>query len=327
VISRRALVGNAVLAMLTTRLAGIAEAAGKPWRIGWLDSGSTSAYREAPFVTALKETGYAEGRDFVVEVQHAEGQFDRLPALATDLVGRKVNLVVAYGDPAIHAAKEATNTIPIVMLSSADPVGLGFVASLSRPGGNITGVSDLAAELVNKQLDFLRQAVPKLHQVVVVTSAIGGAKERARQLTLQAAQAFHLALTIEEVPGPSDARRIFAAMTDHLPDGVIVVGGQVIDGSTRIEIAKLSSLDKIPLVSDTALMIPWGALMSYQASYGPQARRAAWYAEKILNGVKPADLPVEQPTEIRLIVNLETAKAIGVTIPQSLLMLANQVIE
>lgn len=255
-ISRRALLGGAIAMALAARLAAEARAAARPWRIGWLDNTFLGAYREAPFVTALKQKGYAEGSDFVLEVRHAEGQFDRLPTLAAELVRDKADVIVAYGDPAIGAAKAATAAIPIVMLNSADPVGLGFVASLNRPGGNITGVSDIAADLAAKQLDFLKQAVPQLHRVLVLTNATVGAKERTRQQTLHAAQALQLSMMIEEVRDLPAAERIFASLKDRRPDGIVVVGGQLLDGPTRIGIAKLALQLKLPLASDTTFMIP-----------------------------------------------------------------------
>ena len=326
-ISRRGFLSTTIAASVSARFAVKAEAAGKPWRIGWLDHQGIQGDSQAPFVTALKELGYAEGRDFMVEVRHAERQFDQMPALAADLVSRKVDLIIANGDPAISVAKAATNTIPIVMVGSEDPVGLGFAASLSRPGGNITGISNIEADLAGKQLDFLKQAVPPLNRVLVLTNATIGAKERAQQRTLAVAQALHLSLDIDEVKDLRAAKEIFAAMTVHPPDGVLVVSGQLLDRPAQIGIVKLALQQKIPLVTDDVYMTFEGGLMSYMASYGPQAQRAAWYADKILKGSKAADLPIEQPTEVRLTVNLETAKTIGVTIPQSLVLRADQVIE
>ncbi len=321
-ISRRAALAAALAASTVTR----AKAAGKPWRIGWLDGADVGADRQAPLVRALKDMGYAEGRDFVVEDRHASGQSSQLPALAADLVRHKADVIVAYGDRAVGAAKEATSTIPIVMLSSTDPVGLGFVASLNRPGGNITGISSIAADLAAKQLDFLKQAVPRLNRVMVLTNARGSGNERASRSVAEAAQTLHLSLTIEQAPNLPAAQRVFAAMADHRPDGIVVFS-EGLDGTTRIGIAKLALQQKIPLICDTVFMIAWGALISYQASYASQASRAAWYAEKILKGARPGELPVEEPTEIRLTINLETAKAIGVTIPQSLLLRADHIIE
>lgn len=271
--------------------------------------------------------GYTDGRDFILEARHAERRFDQLPALAAELVNQKVDLIIAKSDPAIRAAQQATETIPIVMIASEDPVGLGFVASLNHPGGNVTGISNIEADLAAKQLDFLKQTVPRLNQVTILTNSTSGATERAQQRTLPVAQALSLSINIYEVPDLSAAKRIFATMTDHLPDGLLVISGELLDRPPEIAIAQLALKEKIPLVSDDVYMTYEGGLISYQASYGPQAQRAARYAVKILTGTKPGDLPVEQPTEIRLTVNLETAKAIGVTVPQSLLLLADQVIE
>jgi putative ABC transport system substrate-binding protein len=326
-ISRRAFLTSTVGASVAARLAADAYAADKPWRIGWLDHQGTQADWEAPFVRALKEMGYTDGRDFILAARHAERRFDRLPALAAELVNEKVDLIIAKSDPAIRAAQQATNRLPIVMVSSEEPVGLGFVASLNRPGGNITGISNIEADLVGKQLDFLKQAVPRLNKVTVLTNATAGAKERARQRILPAAQALHLSFDVHEVPDLPTAKQIFATMTDHRPDGILVISGELLDRPPEIGIAQLALKEKIPLVSDDVYMTYEGGLISYQASYGPQAQRAAWYAVKILTGTKPGELPVEQPTEIRLTVNLDTAQTIGLVIPQSIVLRADKVIE
>ena len=325
IISRRALLSTAIAASLAFSTKALS--AGKPWRIGWLDHFGLAGARHLAFVTAMTALGYVEDRDFVLELRHAEWDFEKLPLFATELVRRRVDLIVASGDPAIRAAKDATATTPIVMVGSTDPVGLGFVASLDRPGGNITGISDLAADLVGKQFDFLKQTVPQLHKVLVLTNTSSGAGERARKRARQAVQAFDLMLSVAEIRDLPAARQLFARMENDRPDGLVILSEQLFDVPSLIGISRLALRHKMPLISDSTYMTYEDGLMSYQASYSRQVERAAWYADKIFKGSKPAGLPVEEPTKIRLTVNLVTAKAIGVAIPDRLVVLADRVIE
>lgn len=326
-ISRRAFLWAVAGGLLAAPSAGEAQPAQKVWHIGWLDILGVADEFQAPFVREMRELGYTEGRNLVLDARHAEWEFDRLPALAADLVRLKVDLIVALNDPAIGAAMQSTRTIPIVMVGSADPTGLGFVASLGRPGGNVTGVSRLGAELAGKQLDLLKQTVPRLARVTVLTNATVGAKERAQRRTRHAAQALGITLLFEEVRNRTDVEHAFAGMAGRPPGALLVLGDGLLDRPSANRIGQLAQTQKIAVMSDSIVITFEGGLMSYSVSYAPQARRAAWYADKILKGVKPADLPVEQPTQFQLAINLKAAKAIGVTIPPSLLSRADEVIE
>jgi putative ABC transport system substrate-binding protein len=324
---RRAFLGVMAGSLLAAPLAAAAQPAQKVWHIGWLDHLGAALEWQAPFVRELRELGYIEGRNLVLDVRHGEWEFDRLPALAADLVRRKVDLIVALRDPAIQAAMHATHTIPIAMVGSADPMGLGFVASLGRPAGNVTGLSDVGAELAGKQLDLLKQAVPRIARVTILTSATVGAKERAQRRTRQAAQALGITLRFEEIRNRADVEHAFADMAER-PDALMVLGEQLLDPSSTIRIVQLAQTRKIPVMLDSVYeTFHYGGLMFYGVSYALQAKRAATYVDKILKGAKPGDLPVEQPTKFDFVINLKTATALGLTIPPSLLQRADQVIE
>jgi putative ABC transport system substrate-binding protein len=206
-------------------------------------------------------------------------------------------------------------------------MGLGFATSLGRPGGNVTGLSDMGADLVGKQLDLLKQAVPQLRQVTILTSAADGAKESARQRALQPAQALGISLRVDEVGDRAGVDQIFASARNQHPDGILVLSAELFDYASLSRMAKLARQEKIPLASDWEITTTEGGLISYGASYAPQAQRAASYADKILKGASASDLPIEQPTEFRLVVNLDTARALGLSVPQSILLLADDVIE
>ncbi len=324
--NRRTFLCGLTLGALAGPLAAGAQPAQKVWHIGWLDFLGVADEFQAPFVRELRELGYMEGRNLVLEARHADWEFDRLPALAVDLVRLKVDLIVALSDPAIGAAMRSTRTIPIVMVGSTDPVGLGFIASLGRPGGNVTGLSNVGAELANKQLDLLKQTVPRLARVTVVTNGTVGAKERARERTRQTAQELGVSLLFEEVRNYKDVDQVFTTLKERRSDAMLVLGEGLFDRPTINRFGQLARKQKIPIMSGIAVLTYEGGLVSYAASYAPQAKRAAWYADKILKGSNPADLPIEQPTELRLVVNLETAKTLGLTIPQSVLLRADEVI-
>ena len=324
---RRAFIWVAAGGLLTAPLAAEAQQAGRVRRIGWLDLHDPADDFQAPFVRELRELGYIEGRNLMLDVRNGGSEVPRLPALAADLVRLKVDLIVALNDLAIRAASEATKTIPIVMLESSDPIGLGFVASLGRPGGNVTGLTTAGPELTEKQLDLLKEMVPRLARVTVLTDATLGARERAQQRTRRAAQALGIVLAFEAVRSRTDVEHAFSGMVGSPPDALLILGEGQRDRPSTNRIAQLARTLKIPVMSGSILMTFEGGLMSYGVSYAPQARRAAGYADKILRGAKPADLPVEQPTEFQFVINGQTAKAIGLTIPQSLLAQADQVIE
>lgn len=316
-----------VLGALAAPLAAEAQEAGKVFRVGWLDPFDVAAEVQAPFVRELRELGYIEGRNLRIEVRKADWKPERLPELAAALAKLNVDLIVAYGDPAILAARRATSTIPIVMVGSSDPVGAGFVASPGRPGGNVTGVTDAAAEIAAKQLELLREVNPRISRVTVLLPPPLSGSEQVLKQTRAAAQALGVTLVFMEVWVRKDVERAFAAVTRDRTNALIVLSRRWIDTPSINLIAQLARKQRLPVMSDSILLTYAGGLMSSATSYAPQARRAAQYADKILRGSRPADLPVEQPTEFELTLNLEPARALGLTIPPSVRLRANTVLE
>lgn len=316
-----------VLGALAAPFPAEAQEVGKVVRVGWLDPFDVAVAAQAPFVRELRELGYIEGRNLRLEVRKADWKPERLPELAAALAKLNVDLIVAYGDPAILAARRATSTIPIVMLGSSDPVGAGFVASLGRPGGNVTGVTDAAAEIAGKQLELLREVNPRISRVTVLLPPPLSGSEQVLKQTRAAAKTLGVTLVFTEVWTRKDVERAFAAVTKDRTNALIVLSRRLIDPPSINLIGQLARKQRLPVMSDSILLTYEGGLMSYATSYSPQARRAAQYADKILMGSKPADLPVEQPTEFDLTLNLETARALGLTIPPSVRLRANTVIE
>jgi putative tryptophan/tyrosine transport system substrate-binding protein len=298
-------------------------------RIGYL-TGATpggQAARIDAFRQGLRELGYVEGKNIVVEYRYAEEKFDRLPALAAELVHLKVDVIVTGGSGNTRAAKEATNTIPIVMAQDSDPVANGFVVSLARPGGNITGLATLAPEIGGKQLELLKEVVPKLARVAVLgapSTTPGNAQQR-REIEL-AAGAFKVQLRFLDVDGPKDIETAFRAATKGLADAVLVLRGSVL-GSEGTHLSEFAVKSRLPAIYGTRRSVEAGGLMSYGVNGADLDRRAATYVDKILKGAKPADLAVEQPKKFELIINLKAAKQIGLTIPPNVLARADRVIK
>jgi len=295
-------------------------------RIGYLGAASPSATSERieAFRRGLRELGYVEGKNIVIERRSAEGKSDRLPALAVELVRLKVDVIVTGGSAATRPAKEATSTIPIVMAPDSDPVGNGFVASLARPGGNITGLATLAPELSGKRLELLKEVVPRLSRVAVLGSSTEPANAQSLKETELAAGAFGVKLQYLSILGSKDIETAFGAASKARADAVLVFGGAVLN-SHRTQIADLAIKSRLPAIYHRQEFVEDGGLMSYDANPNDLARRAATYVDKILKGAKPADLPVEQPTKFELIINLKAAKQIGLTIPPNLLARADKV--
>ncbi|PYV94053.1 MAG: ABC transporter substrate-binding protein [Acidobacteria bacterium] len=313
--------------LLALRFPAEAQQPTKIPRIGYLAaiSLSTLAARTEAFRQGLRELGYVEGKNIVIEWRSAEGKADRLPALAAELVRLKVDIIVTAGPPLTRAAKEATTTIPIVMAQDPDPVGNGFVASLARPGGNITGLATLAPELSGKQLELLKEVVPKLSRVAVLgTSTQPGNAQALREVEL-AAGAFGVKLQYLDVLATKDIETAFRAASTRRADAVLVLASTVA-ASHRTEIAELAIKSHLPAIYYRSEFVEDGGLMSYGASFTDMDRRAATYVDKILKGAKPADLPVEQPKKFELVINLKTAKQIGLTIPPNVLARADRVI-
>jgi putative ABC transport system substrate-binding protein len=296
-------------------------------RIGFLSgiSPSSNSARIGAFRQGLRELGYVEGKDIVIEWQSAEGKLDRLPALAAELVRLKVDVIVTGGPAATRPAKEAAVTIPIIMAQDTDPVGNGFVASLARPGGNITGLSTLSPELSGKQLELLKEIVPRLSRVVVIGSSTRPGNAQALREVELATGAFNVQLQYLDVLDPKDIEPAFRAASKGRADAVLMLGNPVAT-SHRTQITHLAVKNRLPVIYDRPEFVEDGGLMTYSVSQNDLYRRAATYVDKILKGAKPADLPVEQPKKFELIINLKAAKQIGLTIPPNVLVRADKVI-
>jgi putative ABC transport system substrate-binding protein len=273
----------------------------------------------------MSELGYSEGKNILIEYRYAEGDRERLRELAVELVRLKVDLIVSGGPAVTRPAKESTRTIPIVMAQDTDPVGNGFVASLARPGGNITGLSALAPEISGKRLELLKEIVPKLGRVVIFgTPSFPGNQEMLKETELAAA-ALGLQLQSVEVRSANEIEAAFRESSRARPDAGLVLAGAVIF-SQRKKIVDLSRKTRLPMIFPQSEYTDDGGLMSYAPNYPDLFRRAATYVDKILKGAKPADLPVEQPTKFEMIINLKTAKQIGLAIPPIVLARADRVI-
>ena len=274
----------------------------------------------------LRKLGYVEGKNVVIEWRYAEGKLDRLPALAAELVRLKVDVIVTVGATDTRAAKEATATIPIVMAQDPDPVGNGFVASLARPGGNITGLSSLIADLSGKRLELLKEILPKLsHVAVFETSTNTGNAQQLRETEL-AAGAFGVKLQHLDILGPKDIETAFRAANKGRADAVIVLNSPVAS-SHRKKLADLAVKSRLPVIYARAEAVEDGGLVSYGVSIADLDRRSATYVDKILKGTKPGDIPVEQPKNFELVINLTAAKRIGLMIPRNVLARADRVIK
>jgi ABC-type uncharacterized transport system substrate-binding protein len=300
-----------------------AQQPGKIPRIGYL--GGTATARIDAFRQGLRELGYVEGKNVVIESRFTEGKPDRLAALAAELVRLKVDVIVTAGSNPTRAAKEATATIPIVMAQDPDPVGNGFVASLARPGGNITGLSNLGPELSGKRLELLKEVVPRVKRVAVFgTSTFPGNAQILRETEL-AAGAFRLQLQYLDVLDPKNIETAFRAASKGRAEAVLVLAGPVFT-SQRPQLADLAVKSRLPAIYYATEFVEDGGLMTYGANRSDLSRRAATYVDKILKGTKPADLPVEQPKKFEFIINLKAAKQIGLTIPPNVLARADKVI-
>jgi putative ABC transport system substrate-binding protein len=297
-------------------------------RIGFLLGATPSAntVRIEAFRQGLRDLGYVEGKNIVIEERYAEGKLDRLPALAAELVRLKVDIIVSAGPTVTRVAKEATVTIPTVMGFDDDPVGSGFVASLARPGGNITGLSALSPELSGKQLEILKEIIPKLSRVAVIGSSTHpGTVQSIKEMEFAAA-AFKVQLQNVDVLDPKDIETAFGAASKGRADAVLELTS-VVTNSHRKQIVELAVKNRLPAIYYTSEWVEDGGLMTYGVSIADLYRRAATYVDKILKGAKPADLPVEQPTKFEFVINLKAAKQIGLTIPPNVLVRADKVIK
>jgi putative tryptophan/tyrosine transport system substrate-binding protein len=295
-------------------------------RIGLLFAASPSSFAGEAFRQGLREPGYVEGKDIIIEYRFAEVKFDRLPALAAELVRLKVDVIVTGGPPSTRAAKEATVTIPIVMTQVGDPVGSGFVASLARPGGNITGLSSLAPELCGKQLELLKEIIPRLSRVAVFgTSTNPDNAQMLREVDL-AAKAFGVKLQYLDVLNPKDIEIAFRAASKGRAEAFLMIVPASITSAHRRQVVELAVKSRLPAIYQSRAYVEDGGLMTYGVNNTDLGWRAATYVDKILKGRKPADLPVEQPKKFEFIINLKAAKQIGLTIPPNVLARADKVI-
>ncbi len=329
--TRRAFIGTLAGGLLAASLAAAAEQPGKVFRIGILsnvpvnDPQGTALW--GAFIQGLRELGYVEGQNITIEHRSSEGKYERLPSLAADLVRLQVDVIIVPAPQNARAAKEATQTIPIVMASSGDPVADGLVTSLARPGGNITGLTGaVGPEIGGKRLELLKEAVPKLSRVAVLSNPANPSSAPILEATKTAARSLRVQLQMLEARGPDELGRAFAAMTRERPDALFVLGdGMFLLHRTRI--VGFAAKQRLPTTFGGREDVDAGGLMSYAASGRDNFRRAATYVDKILKGAKPGDLPIERPTKFELVINLKTAKALGLTIPQSLLLRADEVIQ
>ena len=326
---RRTFLGTMAGSLLTAPLAVEAQPAGKVWRIGVLSSGSPSAAvaRIDAFKQGLRDLGYVEGKNLAIEYRWAEGREDRLSALAADLVRLRVDVIVTQGTLATLVARRTTTTIPIVFAVAANPVGAGLVASLARPGGTVTGLAVMGSEMTAKGLELLREVVPGLTRIAALWNPNNPSSGPEVKEAEVAARAFGMHLQSVEA---RDAQRVdmaFVAMTKQRVGAFIVLSDSMLFGQ-RTQIANLAAKNRLPAIAWTPEFLEnEGLLMAYGPKVSEMYRRAATYVDRILKGAKPGDLPVEQPTKYELGINLKTAKALGLTIPPSLLQRADQVIE
>jgi putative tryptophan/tyrosine transport system substrate-binding protein len=327
---RKRVIGLAISTMLLAPcLSAEAQQPAKIHRIGYLTgtSRAISSTRIDTFRGGLRELGYVEGKNFILEYRSAEGKLDRFPALAAELVRLKVDIIVSAGLGPTRAAKDATNTIPIVMTNEGDPVGTGIVTSLARPGGNITGLSTLAPELSGKRLELLKEILPKLSRVAVFrTSTQPGTAQTLKEVEL-AAKALGVQLQYLDVVDPKDIAAAFRAASKGRAEAALwmVAGG--VGNAQHTQVVELAGKNRLPVIYSGRGTVEAGGLMSYGVNQSDLDRRAAIYVDKILKGTKPADLPVEQPMKFEFVVNLKAAKQIGLTIPPNVLVRADKVIK
>jgi ABC-type uncharacterized transport system substrate-binding protein len=297
-------------------------------RIGFM--GNSTAALETNLVDAfregLRELGYEEGRNIAIEYRWAEGNYDRFPMLAAELIATKVDAIVTAGTPAALAVKSATTTVPLVMVAVGDPIGTGLVSSLARPGGNLTGLSSIAPDLEGKRLQLLREVLPALSHVAMFVNSLNPFHVSSMKQARAAAQAMGIKLQLHDIRKSEDLDGAFAAIRNERPDALLILADRVFLHNRQRMMDFINEL-RLPNVNAYKELVEAGGLMSYGPSYEDMHKRAAIYVDKILKGTKPADLPIEQPSKFTFIVNLKAAKALGVTVPSQLLGLADQLIE
>jgi putative tryptophan/tyrosine transport system substrate-binding protein len=325
---RRRFLLTSLAGALAAPLAAGAQQTGKVPRIGILSSSSLE--REQGYLAALEQglhdLGYSEGKNLLIDRRYAAGQFDTLPDLAADLVSRKVDILVVTGTPAALAAKKVTHLIPIVSVTAGDPMGTGLITGFARPGGNVTGLTDLAAGLVTKRLELLKEVMPSAPRVAVLLNPDNSISQPQLRLTQDVGPTVGVSILSVEARRLDDIERAFATMRAKRATALLLIADGFL-GSNRKRIIHLAAEGRLPAIYWRREFVEDGGLMSYGASVGDLYRRAATYVDKILKGAKPGDLPVEQPSKFDLVINLKTAKALGLTIPPSLLARADRIIE
>lgn len=325
---RRAFIAGVAGGLVGARSVAVAQSAPKVYRIGFL--GGTPPTAEASlwggFLQGLRELGYIEGKNILIEGRYYGDRIERVSALAAELVRLNLEVIVAGASPAPEAAKRATSTIPIVMAYHPDPVGSGLAGSLARPGGNVTGMSVLSSELVGKQLQLLKQTIPGISRVAVLSNPTVPAQVRMLKESELAARSMNLHIQVLQVQVPDELPRAFAAMTKDRADALVVLDGSLFFAE-RKRIMDLATQSRLPSMASQREFAEVGGLMTYGADLRESFRRAATYVDKILKGAKPENLPIEQATKFQLIINLMTAKALGLTVPQSVLASADDMIQ
>ena len=328
--NRRAFLGT--LAVFAAPLAAEAQPAGKVYRIGYLGNApSNTSPQVSRFHDALRqglrERGWVEGRNVVIEWRFAEGRMERLPDLVAELIHLKVDVIVtSAGAPAAHAAKQATTTIPIVAIAVSDPVGQGLVASLARPGGNVTGLATLFPELAVKRLGLLTETLPRVSRVAVLWNAANPGNVLILSGVQAAARTLGVTLQSREVRGPGDIEAVFAKMSRGRSDALLVLDDPLLFHH-RASIVDFAAKKRLPAMHPFRESVEVGGLIAYSVNIAELHRRAAEYVDRILKGADPGELPMEQPTKFELVINLKTAKTLGLKIPPSLLQRADRVIE
>ena len=314
-----------VLSVATKPSAAADQHPHKVPRIGYLSPGAAVSNPNEAFRQGLRDLGYVEGKNCLVEYRWGNGDIARLPVLAAELAGLRVEVLVATNNPAVLAAKQAVGSIPIVCVACSEPVGTGLVASLAHPGNNVTGLSLITPELSGKRLQLLRETLPKISSVALLWDAGHvGMADRVRE-TEVAARRLGVTLHVEWVKDPANLNQAFAALAQTRPDAFLTTVEPFTEGH-RQRIVDFAAQQRLPAMYEDREFVSAGGLMAYGPSLAANYRRAATYVDKILKGAKPADLPVEQPTQFELVINLRTAKALGLTIPQSILIRADEVI-
>jgi putative ABC transport system substrate-binding protein len=316
--------------LLAAGVTGFAQPqqAGRTYRVGFLAMGSPAVTEPmlGHFRSAMSELGYVEGRNLVIEQRWTDGTTERLPELAGQLVAAKVDLILAWGTPPVGAAKQVTKTTPVVMVGVADPIGAGFVPSLARPGGNLTGVTNIASDHSGKILELLTQVVPNVRTVAVLRNPGNGAHGSLLRDVETAARSRQVQLQVFTAGKPDDLEATFASIGRAKADAVVFLADPMFFGQ-RTQIAELALRYRLPTGFARRENVDAGGLLAYGPSLSQQIRRAATFVDRILRGAHPADLPVEQPTRLELVINARTAKALGIAIPQSIFMRADEVIE